>query len=735
MPLVSLHPIVSCFLLLATPPTVPSGLSGRVLDRETGEPVSLVVVRLEGRAGHALTGSDGSFSIVEVPSGVRRLQFQHVRYHTRTLLVQPGAGPLTVLLEPRRYLMPSVVVTPRRTPYPLGRAGGLFSLDPEAIRSIPNPEDDVVRALRRLPGVSSHDFSARIHVRGGREDEVVVRLDGLELRDPYHVRDLGGLFSVFHLESVSRLDLYLGGYPAAYGDRLSGVMDVRLTEGPFDSLRGSIAAGLGSARTTLRLPRPQGGGTLVAARYGYLDALLDRVEEDYVIRPRYADLLLKVNLPDPAWSVAFLGTWDRLVYDEPYDEKDLDTRDRDGHLWARHRLEGGTGWTLESVGSLDLLDRDRRPGVGGRDDREVREGALRQELSRPWLPGHEFSAGWGIEFQGARRERVETRVTRVEDGVPIADTVRTEVSEPRIWKTHGFVQDTWDPLPHLRLGLGLRFDFQDRTAYPQWSPRLAAAWNPAREWTIRGAWGLYFQSPDLGDPELEEVSVSPERAVHAVLGVERTFGARGGFRIEAYRKRYGRRNLGITVLMDGETRRVRPEEARADGMDVFLKWSPVEGLRATGSYSLSRATWTADGVAYDQLFDRRHAVSLDLGLRPDSAWEAHLSWSYHSGTPYTEEIWRTPASTPGRNWYLVSGSPAGARYPDYHRLDMRVRRRFRWGGCRLVVNAEVLNLYDHDNVRHYSWIFHPTSATTYEPTRVTRTYLPLLPAASVELYF
>ena len=102
----------------------------------------------------------------------------------------------------------------------------VVDLDREQIMELPHFGDDLFRAVSILPGISSKDFSARFNIRGGPHDELLVRLDGLELFEPFHLEDFEGVFNILDPEIVGAVDIIPGSYPAEYGDRMSGVVDL-----------------------------------------------------------------------------------------------------------------------------------------------------------------------------------------------------------------------------------------------------------------------------------------------------------------------------------------------------------------------------------------------------------------------------------------------------------------------------------------------------------------------------
>ena len=56
--------------------------------------------------------------------------------------------------------------------------------------------------------------------------QCLVLLDGLEVLEPYHLKDFQGFLSIIDPDMLSGIDLYTGGFPVEYGDRSAGVLDL-----------------------------------------------------------------------------------------------------------------------------------------------------------------------------------------------------------------------------------------------------------------------------------------------------------------------------------------------------------------------------------------------------------------------------------------------------------------------------------------------------------------------------
>ena len=71
-----------------------------------------------------------------------------------------------------------------------------------------------MRMLKVLPGVSGGDFSAALNIRGGRREEALLTIDGAEIHNAFHFRDLDGALSVLDTNLVQGIDFITGGMTA-----------------------------------------------------------------------------------------------------------------------------------------------------------------------------------------------------------------------------------------------------------------------------------------------------------------------------------------------------------------------------------------------------------------------------------------------------------------------------------------------------------------------------------------
>ena len=275
----------------------------------------------------------------------------------------PGAAPGPA---PSALQLAEVVVTPSRFGVAEQAAGSAATMTGRQLETLPQVGQDLYRSIARLPGLAADDISAQFWVRGAPQSEVRGRLDGLDLIEPFHLKDVGGALSVVDPAVIGWLELATGGFGAEHGDRLAGVLTLETRrEARTRSAVDLSLTGLGLRREgTL----PGGASYLVTGRRGYPDVALKASGRDDDVSPRYFDGLAKAEFaPAPGHTLSFhaLHAGDDLRYartDSPSLRSGYDTTS----AWARWRVRDRGGWSGETVTSWSGLTWNRT-GTGRLD--------------------------------------------------------------------------------------------------------------------------------------------------------------------------------------------------------------------------------------------------------------------------------------------------------------------------------------------------------------------------------
>ena len=194
----------------------PPMVKGRVLDAQSGRPLSGVRVEIGSQV--VFTDTSGWF---ELPgSGEPPLQVSRSGYQAREVPLEVRLDALLEITLEAETRMEEVVVVSSR--YALERSEGasVHTLTAQDFEKIPEFGDDVLRVANHLPGTASIGLSARPYVRGGLQDETLVLFNDVELLEPFHLKDFQSVFSGFNPSVVESVDVYTGGFPVRYGDRM-----------------------------------------------------------------------------------------------------------------------------------------------------------------------------------------------------------------------------------------------------------------------------------------------------------------------------------------------------------------------------------------------------------------------------------------------------------------------------------------------------------------------------------
>ncbi len=713
-------------------------LAGTVTDSSGGATLGGARVELLGTRVSARSTDDGQFRLAPVPPGSYTLRVTRIGYEPITIAGVRFPEDLdgsTLALAMRRgsVALSEVIVTPGH--FGLLQTGltGSQSLSRETLETIPQLGEDIYRAVSRLPGVSADDFSAKFSVRGGSGDELYVSLDGLELVEPFHLKDVGGAFSIIDIQTLGTASLSTGGFSAEYGDRLTGVFTLKTSDPRTDGVHGSVGVSAMNARATLQGGFAGGkGGWLVSARPGYLDVALKFTDIRDSIQPRYHDVFAKAQYDLPGGGRIALhalragDSFRFLKKDEPnifsrygssygwvtWDDQFAGERlrmqtvlSRAALSWQRH----GENYTNARVQTA-LID----------DTRSLDRVGIRQDWTFDASPRLMVKFGADAKRESATYDYFRLLGAPRGDGTRAGrnDSVFTQVA-PRADKLALYFAPRVQLHPSLIVEAGARYDRSTLTDEAIVSPRLNVSWEPREGTAVRGAWGRYSQSQSLFSLQAEDgVSdfARAERAEQRTLGVEQSLPSGVVARVEAYERRLtnarGRyMNLGGDLWLFPELLWDRTLVARTAGRDrgveLQLARSGAERMDWSVGYALSSSTDEVGGRTVPRAFDQRHAVHADWSLHPrNNSWRLSVGGLWHSGWPYTptnlsvDTVKNTPTEFAISTW-RTPGELNSARLRSYHRVDVRWTKYFHTRAGRLAVFGEVYNLLGTVNPRGY----------------------------------
>ncbi|MFK7733918.1 MAG: TonB-dependent receptor plug domain-containing protein [Pseudomonadales bacterium] len=645
----------------------------------------------------------------------------------------------------------------------------------EQLAALPKLGDDVLRPLTRLPGVSSVGVSAQPHIRGGYRDETLVLFNGIEIVEPYHLKNFQSLFSAINPAIVDRVDVYTGNFPSRYGNRLSGVMDIARVDAAQGD-RAVIGLSLLNAWFSAMGTVQEGSGSwALSARRGNLDLIIDEINDD-VGTPKYSDYYgqLSYTLPNGDDIEAGLLYLDGDVKLSDFSKGQL-SESRYNNLFSWLKLDHEISETLYSHSSLAYTRIDRVRFSDALAPTELGEDALfdddleaemikfdqRFELAVSDTLSWEF--GVGLQYNKARFEFFEFRFA----DIPLLSTllgVQPQSVEQQQFpatdeddvcftgdedsfcfldqkkglSAYGFGSVRWQINQYLSLDAGLRVDYQDYgnlNSEHQLAPRAALAYAPRPEHIFRLSMGRYVQAELIHELAIADGFTdyqSAQKSDQYVLGYE--YQADNGLiiRAEAYSRKIANPKQRSENLFNPF---VLVPELAADRVPLFLDKSKTQGFELSVDYNVNEQWWL--WANYSRVKVRDHTIfwehrawnqenSVNAGfVWTGQKYQASLSASWHSG-------WRTTSLPsivdPGESVFYVRNN---ATLPDFFSLDAKIARRWESSKQSTELFLEITNATDHNNVGSVDHDFTTLDNGQIEVQARNESLLPLIPVIGI----
>ncbi|MDX1382450.1 MAG: TonB-dependent receptor [Thermoanaerobaculia bacterium] len=731
-------------------------LRGRVVEVSSKQPVAGARLRVPDVDARSSSAEDGAFAIESLPAGTYRLEVTAPGFAPVTLDVTVPAPSGEVLVPLRIVRLEEVVVQPSQVTLVRESPGSVLRLDERAIRPLPRLGDDILHTAKLLPGTSGPEVSARFSVRGGRPDEVQVRLDGMELHEPYHLRDFSNALSIVVPSTVAGLDLMAGGFPAAYGDRMSAVLDVS-TRRPSDELTGRAAISTISAELSAGGRTSSGGlGWLTAGRASLGEAVERAADLDE--DPRFWDLFgkLEADVGDRhRLAIDVLGARDVADFGSAAAERldRLDTRYGSSYAWLRHQSVLGKELVLDGLLFRGRVDRDRNGAAvdpqdrfGVRDERTLQVFGLEESLF--WQPAPRFSLESGVAYRLLKTEYDYLSEIDLDD--PLAAIRTRPASGTNAFadifsgrQVGVYVSARTVLARSLTVEAGARYDENTLLDDEHVSPRLNLAWNATEATVLRLGWGHFYQSQrsyELGVEDGETAFRPDERSEQWIAGVDHAFAGGRGLRAEVYRRRQSEPRDRFVNLFDPVSRfpeaepdrvRIVPLSGTASGLELFFHGRQRRRVDWWASYAWSRSREdTADGEIRTAS-DQPHALRGSVTLRPSERWTLSLTAALQSGAP-TTPIGAVVGVDDGELVPVpVLGPLYAERLGDYHRIDARASRGWDLRRGRLELFVEILNLTNHSNPRGFEIDFEIESPDTVRTLETPKYWLGRFPTVGL----
>ena len=732
-----------------------------VTRRGSDQPVAEIAISVDPLLNVSSRITSGIFEYSAVLPGRYRFDLEAAGFEPVQRIIDVWPGDTTVVsvgMDPSKPQIETISVSASRYEILRDIAASRFVFDQYTIQTMPDIGEDPMRAMQRLPGAAASGASARSHFRGGELGEIGIMLNGLRLFDPFHVRDYQSVFSAIDARAIEGIEVYTGGFPVRFGDRMSGLVLMETLESPRPR---HTEIGISVFNTSILTAGNRSDRRwLLSARRGNLDLVIN----PKLGRPSYYDVFAEYEVdfsPDASLSVNGLFADDSVkvvLESEPAELEQVESQTRNAQFWVqlenRWSKDLRSKVVLSGVSFTNLRDGslgDAEKIVGSvYDRRDIEQYALRQD----WILNRSdiHLLQWGLEAAYASADYTYRNAAEYFELQAAYENQPGSISNAYAATPNGsnfslYFSDRWQVSPQTILEWGLRWDDQTYTELSsdaQLSPRLSVmrALGPKTE--LRFSWGRYHQSQAINELQIEDGVTNywpAQRADHFIAGIRHLFRDQYSLRLEVFHKamddvrpRFENLYDPLGLIPEIQPDRVRLDPGGAQSSGVEISVDRYNGpLTWWASYTYSGATDRIDGRDELRSWDQPHAFQGGINWHNDK-WDVALAASVHTGWPATDlTLVEDGVDENGEMQFVAVPGPRNVlRHSTFASLDFRVSRTWNLQRGSLMAFFEVSNLTNRRNVCCFDFDIEEDEVTGEDGLVNSLDYwMPLLPAIGV----
>ena len=694
-------------------------ISGEVRDAVTQQPLPGANVFVPGTTIGATSDDKGYYVIKNIAPGKYHVKASFIGYESSSnpdvIVIGQRNATISFNLKASSVEMDVVTIQSDYFAKPTENIVSMRTLSPEEIRRSPGSAEDIFRVMQSMPGVATAGGkSAQLIVRGGSPDENLTLLDNIEIYNPIHFARSGesmGIISVVNPALLEKVDFLTGGFPAKYGDKMSSVFDMTLQDGNKELYNTDVNANIAGFGVTMDGPLVEKSSMIFSLRRGFFDILTSLLNKPAA--PRYYDAVGKITYDlNPNNRISLVGFYYLDQIDKLGSTKESSAMSKYNYLerddygsafglnwrWliSQHAFAlttvsfTGNGWTTRQGSETNRALR-------GEDILE-KEFVVKSELTYQYSPVLDLKIGGLVKMIDSKNESWTPEDT-TRNGV-IIPAATISYTPDMTSKAALYMQSSYRIVRPVTISAGLRFDRFALTNENNISPRLALSYRFLESTSLNLAWGKYIQSPASYQisPDPRNLLLKSSTAFHYIAGIEHRLADDTRATVEVYHKVLS----NLVVHPDSSNLLLNTGSGYARGIEFSLQKKFTDGFvgSASYSYSVSQRRDNSTQALYDFEFDRPHIINLIAGMEIGEGWQIGAKFQYASGNPYTPVV---GVVIKNGSYYVVDGGYNSARYPAYHKLDVRIDKKFHFSSWTLTAYLDLWNVYNRQNILSYSY--------------------------------
>lgn len=743
----------------------PYAITGQIIDNVSNETIPYANVYVPSLDMGTISNNEGIFSLSGIESRICTVYVSYIGYETQEKPIYFSRNqqfPVEIFLKQKIINSKNIFIRGiSREFMSLTNEPGKISFSPKHISTLPTiGEVDIFRSLQLLPGIHQGlGGTAELYIRGGRPDQNLIIIDGMPIYQKTH---MFGFLSSIQAKSVKDVQVYKGGYPARFGGKTSGLIQITNRVGNNVSPHLRLYTNMTINSLQLELPIFSRGSFIVTARHynNIVSTQLYKSVKDFIIGDDNFNLI----------SVSANET-QSTTYSPEFTFKDL-------NAVLSYLISPKNRISLTYTSGTDIINEERKfygfETILEYDSTSINEETEWSNQGTILNWSYYLNPNWQTKFSIAKTDfnslynsrqfndannidklplqSLDEKNVFFEDLFTIRQIIKSisnhnleiglnksllssdyktnrtldDNSEKLNMKQNGYletlyIQDNWSIINKVNLNLGLRNTYYSKTNRNYFAPRFSISFKILPTIKLETSYGKYnqfvhqFNSPisTRGTQGTWLISSGRIPVVNSTSSHSSLFWQNPDYDVSfSYYQRnssgqydFGRYISPIPIFSNpNNTEYISTTEStgteKTGGGEVFIRRKNRQ-INGWIAYQFNNTKYSFDDINNGQFFNADHDITHELKtvfITSILDCDVTATWSYSSGRVYTH-----PSEIYKTNDFQIIFNP-GARNKErlnpVHHLDISISKKYVVNHLQLDMGLSIYNIYNRKNVSH-----------------------------------
>ena len=743
----------------------PYAITGQIIDNVSNETIPYANVYVPSLDMGTISNNEGIFSLSGIESRICTVYVSYIGYETHEKPIyfsRNQQSPVEIFLKQKIINSKNIFIRGiSREFLSLTNEPGKISFSPKHISTLPTiGEVDIFRSLQLLPGIHQGlGGTAELYIRGGRPDQNLIIIDGMPIYQKTH---MFGFLSSIQAKAVKDVQVYKGGYPARFGGKTSGLIQVTNRVGNNVSPHLRLYTNMTINSLQLELPIFSRGSFIVTARHynNIVSTQLYKSVKDFITGDDNFNLI----------SVSANET-QSTTYSPEFTFKDL-------NAVLSYLISPKNRISLTYTSGTDIINEERKfygfETILEYDSTSINEETEWSNQGTILNWSYYLNPNWQTKFSIAKTDfnslynsrqfndannidklplqSLDEKNVFFEDLFTIRQIIKSisnhnleiglnksllssdyktnrtldDNSEKLNMKQNGYletlyIQDNWSIINKVNLNLGLRNTYYSKTNRNYFAPRFSISFKILPTIKLETSYGKYnqfvhqFNSPisTRGTQGTWLISSGRIPVVNSTSSHSSLFWQNPDYDVSfSYYQRnssgqydFGRYISPIPIFSNpNNTEYISTTEStgteKTGGGEVFIRRKNRQ-INGWIAYQFNNTKYSFDDINNGQFFNADHDITHELKtvfITSILDYDVTATWSYSSGRVYTH-----PSEIYKTNDFQIIFNP-GARNKErlnpVHHLDISISKKYVVNHLQLDMGLSIYNIYNRKNVSH-----------------------------------